>query len=218
MTASSGESREVFMQLCACVAVEYAWHDFPVLFVSFYENVFIYFWVYSQSFFSELCTCFMSAPFSLLFPLNASANILVPLRSETVKPPQLLWWHTPCALLCWTPTSFRLFLYCTLFSFFYDAIAFWKLFFTMLFKFSVLNAWNLMMCIFFSFPPLLLLFQSIISPLLSAPPAPSCVAQSLLVPGKSPSRYGRRGSAIGIGTIEEVHVHSPLFTIFVFFY
>uniref|UniRef100_A0A3P8XV80 Rap-GAP domain-containing protein n=1 Tax=Esox lucius TaxID=8010 RepID=A0A3P8XV80_ESOLU len=30
---------------------------------------------------------------------------------------------------------------------------------------------------------------------------------SLLVPGKSPSRYhGRRGSAIGIGTIEEVHV------------
>ncbi|XP_069005315.1 rap1 GTPase-activating protein 1 isoform X8 [Embiotoca jacksoni] len=27
--------------------------------------------------------------------------------------------------------------------------------------------------------------------------------KSLLVPGKSPSRYGRRGSAIGIGTIEE---------------
>lgn len=34
----------------------------------------------------------------------------------------------------------------------------------------------------------------------------SCVAQSLLVPGKSPSKYGRRGSAIGIGTVEEVHV------------
>lgn len=33
-----------------------------------------------------------------------------------------------------------------------------------------------------------------------------CVAQSLLVPGKSPSKYGRRGSAIGIGTVEEVHV------------
>ena len=32
------------------------------------------------------------------------------------------------------------------------------------------------------------------------------VAQSLLVPGKSPSKYGRRGSAIGIGTVEEVHV------------
>lgn len=31
---------------------------------------------------------------------------------------------------------------------------------------------------------------------------PAC--QSLLVPGKAPSRYGRRGSAIGIGTIEEV--------------
>ncbi|XP_060794262.1 rap1 GTPase-activating protein 1 isoform X10 [Neoarius graeffei] len=29
--------------------------------------------------------------------------------------------------------------------------------------------------------------------------------KSLLVPGKSPSKYGRRGSAIGIGTIEEVH-------------
>uniref|UniRef100_A0A8C9X7C9 RAP1 GTPase activating protein a n=1 Tax=Sander lucioperca TaxID=283035 RepID=A0A8C9X7C9_SANLU len=28
---------------------------------------------------------------------------------------------------------------------------------------------------------------------------------SLLVPGKSPSKYGRRGSAIGIGTVEEVH-------------
>ncbi|KAK7916715.1 hypothetical protein WMY93_012476 [Mugilogobius chulae] len=28
-------------------------------------------------------------------------------------------------------------------------------------------------------------------------------ASSLLVPGKSPSKYGRRGSAIGIGTIEE---------------
>lgn len=36
----------------------------------------------------------------------------------------------------------------------------------------------------------------------------SCVPQSLLVPGKSPSKYGRRGSAIGIGTIEEVHVYS----------
>lgn len=34
----------------------------------------------------------------------------------------------------------------------------------------------------------------------------SRVAQSLLVPGKSPSKYGRRGSAIGIGTVEEVHV------------
>lgn len=34
-----------------------------------------------------------------------------------------------------------------------------------------------------------------------------CVAQSLLVPGKSPSKYGRRGSAIGIGTVEEVHVY-----------
>lgn len=34
----------------------------------------------------------------------------------------------------------------------------------------------------------------------------SCVLQSLLVPGKSPSKYGRRGSAIGIGTVEEVHV------------
>lgn len=33
-----------------------------------------------------------------------------------------------------------------------------------------------------------------------------CLYQSLLVPGKSPSKYGRRGSAIGIGTVEEVHV------------
>lgn len=41
-----------------------------------------------------------------------------------------------------------------------------------------------------------------------------CVAplQSLLVPGKSPSKYGRRGSAIGIGTIEEVHVKLSLFS------
>lgn len=38
----------------------------------------------------------------------------------------------------------------------------------------------------------------------------SRVAQSLLVPGKSPSKYGRRGSAIGIGTVEEVHVQFSL--------
>uniref|UniRef100_A0A8C8ELV7 Rap-GAP domain-containing protein n=1 Tax=Oncorhynchus tshawytscha TaxID=74940 RepID=A0A8C8ELV7_ONCTS len=30
-----------------------------------------------------------------------------------------------------------------------------------------------------------------------------CMTQSLLVPGKSPSKHGRRGSAIGIGTVEE---------------
>lgn len=53
----------------------------------------------------------------------------------------------------------------------------------------------------FSFPSLSCFFLS-----LSASLALSCVAQSLLVPGKSPSKYGRRGSAIGIGTIEEVHV------------
>lgn len=41
-----------------------------------------------------------------------------------------------------------------------------------------------------------------------------CMAplQSLLVPGKSPSKYGRRGSAIGIGTIEEVHVKLSFFS------
>lgn len=44
---------------------------------------------------------------------------------------------------------------------------------------------------------------------LSPPPLPtlSCMAQSLLVPGKTPSKYGRRGSAIGIGTIEEVDIY-----------
>lgn len=41
------------------------------------------------------------------------------------------------------------------------------------------------------------------SSLLSLPLLSSYVAQSLLVPGKSPSKYGRRGSAIGIGTVEE---------------
>ncbi|KAL4622502.1 rap1 GTPase-activating protein 1-like isoform X2 [Arapaima gigas] len=35
------------------------------------------------------------------------------------------------------------------------------------------------------------------------PETPKTPGISLLVPGKSPSRYGRRGSAIGIGTIEE---------------
>uniref|UniRef100_A0A8D3A4L7 RAP1 GTPase activating protein b n=1 Tax=Scophthalmus maximus TaxID=52904 RepID=A0A8D3A4L7_SCOMX len=34
--------------------------------------------------------------------------------------------------------------------------------------------------------------------------SPKTPGISLLVPGKSPSKYGRRGSAIGIGTIEEV--------------
>ncbi|XP_028849735.1 rap1 GTPase-activating protein 1 isoform X6 [Denticeps clupeoides] len=35
------------------------------------------------------------------------------------------------------------------------------------------------------------------------PETPKIPSISLLVPGKSPSKYGRRGSAIGIGTIEE---------------
>ncbi|XP_041130586.1 rap1 GTPase-activating protein 1-like isoform X11 [Polyodon spathula] len=37
----------------------------------------------------------------------------------------------------------------------------------------------------------------------SAPETPKSPGISLLVPGKSPSKFGRRGSAIGIGTIEE---------------
>ncbi|XP_062396310.1 rap1 GTPase-activating protein 1 isoform X1 [Sardina pilchardus] len=37
----------------------------------------------------------------------------------------------------------------------------------------------------------------------SLPETPKVPVLSLLVPGKSPSKYGRRGSAIGIGTIEE---------------
>lgn len=45
---------------------------------------------------------------------------------------------------------------------------------------------------------------SLSSPL-SVPPPAAC--QSLLIPGKSASRFGRRGSAIGIGTVEEVVVH-----------
>ncbi|XP_056588885.1 rap1 GTPase-activating protein 1 isoform X8 [Triplophysa dalaica] len=36
-----------------------------------------------------------------------------------------------------------------------------------------------------------------------SPETPKIPGISLLVPGKSPSKYGRRGSAIGIGTIEE---------------
>ncbi|XP_066527669.1 rap1 GTPase-activating protein 1 isoform X4 [Hoplias malabaricus] len=38
---------------------------------------------------------------------------------------------------------------------------------------------------------------------LHSPETPKIPGISLLVPGKSPSKYGRRGSAIGIGTIEE---------------
>ncbi|XP_053498570.1 rap1 GTPase-activating protein 1 isoform X1 [Ictalurus furcatus] len=38
---------------------------------------------------------------------------------------------------------------------------------------------------------------------LHSPETPKYAGISLLVPGKSPSKYGRRGSAIGIGTIEE---------------
>lgn len=58
--------------------------------------------------------------------------------------------------------------------------------------------------VFFSFPSPLLLFHLLS---LSASPVLPCWPKSLLVPGKSPSKYGRRGSAIGIGTIEEVHVY-----------
>lgn len=55
-------------------------------------------------------------------------------------------------------------------------------------------------------------------PYFSSPPTLSWVAQSLLVPGKIPSKYGRRGSAIGIGTIEEVdiypfHITNVIFTV-----
>uniref|UniRef100_A0A8C5FST8 RAP1 GTPase activating protein b n=1 Tax=Gadus morhua TaxID=8049 RepID=A0A8C5FST8_GADMO len=39
--------------------------------------------------------------------------------------------------------------------------------------------------------------------------SPKAPGISLLVPGKSPGRYGRRGSAIGIGTIEEVPFNVP---------
>lgn len=94
-----------------------------------------------------------------------------------------------------------------------------KLFCTLLFEFFVLCAWDLMMYSFL-FPPSSCFFNlSSLSLSLSlcAPLALSCVAQSLLVPGKSPSKYGRRGSAIGIGTIEEVDAYLslsfiPLFT------
>ncbi|XP_023812550.1 rap1 GTPase-activating protein 1 isoform X4 [Oryzias latipes] len=37
----------------------------------------------------------------------------------------------------------------------------------------------------------------------NSPENPKIMGTSLLVPGKSPSKYGRRGSAIGIGTVEE---------------
>lgn len=50
-------------------------------------------------------------------------------------------------------------------------------------------------------------FFTLQTPYFSSPPTLSCVAQSLLVPGKIPSKYGRRGSAIGIGTIEEVDIY-----------
>lgn len=57
-------------------------------------------------------------------------------------------------------------------------------------------------------PPLFLLSSVLITSLslYLCIPISLPVAQSLLVPGKSPSKYGRRGSAIGIGTVEEVHV------------
>lgn len=59
-------------------------------------------------------------------------------------------------------------------------------------------------------------------PYFSSPPTLSCVAQSLLVPGKIPSKYGRRGSAIGIGTIEEVdiypfHITNVIFTVVIWY-
>lgn len=75
---------------------------------------------------------------------------------------------------------------------------------------SLCCAHEILWCIlFFSLLPLAF---SICHPSLSvcAPLALSCVAQSLLVPGKSPSKYGRRGSAIGIGTIEEVDAYLSL--------
>ncbi|XP_042080234.1 rap1 GTPase-activating protein 1-like, partial [Haplochromis burtoni] len=58
------------------------------------------------------------------------------------------------------------------------------------------------------FPPLLVFSYVIttlssVSSLLFCLFLSHCFYQSLLVPGKSPSKYGRRGSAIGIGTVEE---------------
>uniref|UniRef100_A0A3P9AIW6 Rap-GAP domain-containing protein n=1 Tax=Esox lucius TaxID=8010 RepID=A0A3P9AIW6_ESOLU len=47
------------------------------------------------------------------------------------------------------------------------------------------------------------------------PESPKFPGISLLVPGKSPSKYGRRGSAIGIGTIEEVYISGEcIYTLF----
>lgn len=69
------------------------------------------------------------------------------------------------------------------------------------------SAHEILWCPLFS---VLLLFHSANSLFLFVPPSPptlSRVAQSLLVPGKTPSKYGRRGSAIGIGTIEEVDIY-----------
>ena len=65
--------------------------------------------------------------------------------------------------------------------------------------------WCVLFCFSFSPPSCFFSIYHLLS-LSASPFALSRVAQSLLVPGKSPSKYGRRGSAIGIGTIEEVHV------------
>lgn len=55
-------------------------------------------------------------------------------------------------------------------------------------------------------PPLPSLCVSLSTSVCFSLALPSAACQSLLIPGKSASRFGRRGSAIGIGTVEEVVV------------
>lgn len=84
----------------------------------------------------------------------------------------------------------------------------------------LLCAWHFMM--YSVFCPLAFSLNFAQIPYFSFPSTLTCVAQSLLVPGKILSKYGRRGSAIGIETIEEVdiypfHITNVIFTVIIWY-
>lgn len=91
------------MQLCACVAGGFAWHEHrthrPIC-VSWNDSfVFVCFFTL---FIKDLVPVWVVSTLFGLSPLHASVNTLVSLRQNL--PACLLWWHSCFALLCLTST------------------------------------------------------------------------------------------------------------------
>lgn len=154
-----------------------------------------------------------SLPF---FLLNAPLNRPVSLRAETANMPATSVALYCCHLLLCPPVSNTRLLWlqkashcyfnimCPLLS---HVVSSFLCSFALCCLNSVCCAHEILWYVSFSFPYPSCFFQSLVS-FLFLLPLPCLVGlKSLLVPGKSPSKYGRRGSAIGIGTIEEVYVY-----------